>query len=161
MDIRANKKMLVLRYSPYKKYDFIHEHEKIIDKYGCVWLLKLGKPVPDIALKEILEGDSGLILKAPKKDGGSYYYCHMLSAQNTNVKREMRYPDYYNELMNELYWYSFTGTWIKIKKFILLEPDEIKHLKLVSNNKDLVEVLGQTRTTMLYAYSDNDLILKN
>lgn len=35
--------MLLLRYSSYKKYDFIREHNSIIKNKGSVWMLKVGK----------------------------------------------------------------------------------------------------------------------
>lgn len=153
MKADEKKKILVLRFSDYKKYDFIQEHRNIIEREGATWFLKLGKPVPQKTLEEILAGSKGLILKAPKVQGGKYFYCKMLDAQNTKPNSVMVYPDYYHELMEDMFWFSFEGTWIKVDGFRELKDDEISKLRLVSNDRLLSEVLQQTRTTMLYAYS--------
>ena len=147
------KKMLVLRFSNYKKYDFLQEHKNVINRDGATWFLKLGKPVPQKSLEEILAGSKSLILKSPKVQGDKYYYCKMLDARNTKPDSTMAYPDYYHELMDDMFWFSFEGTWIKVNGFQELKDDEISKLRLVSNNRLLSEVLQQTRTTMLYAYS--------
>ena len=153
MNPDEKKKLLVLRFNNYKNNDFIVEHKKIIDKNGAVWLLKLGKPVPKKALEEILLNTGGLILKAPKARGGNFYYCKMLDARNSRPDSNMKFPEYYKEMMDDLFWFSFEGTWIKINGFRELNDSEILKLKLIRNNRLLPEVLMQTRTTMLYAYS--------
>lgn len=153
MNSDEKKKLLVLRFNDYKRNDFIREHKKIIEKNGAVWFLKLGKPVPPKALEEILLGTGGLILKAPKACGGKFYYCKMLDARNSRPNDDMVYPEYYREMMDELFWFSFDGTWIKVDGFRELNDSEISKLKLMSNDRLLSEVLMQTRTTMLYAYS--------
>lgn len=153
MNSDEKKKLLVLRFNDYKNNDFILEHRRIVEKNGAVWFLKLGKPVPRKALEDILLGTGGLILKAPKARGGKFYYCKMLDARNSKPDSDMIYPEYYKEMMDDLFWFSFEGTWIKINGFRELNDSEILKLKLIRNNRLLPEVLMQTRTTMLYAYS--------
>lgn len=157
MKIKAGEKLLVLRFNNYKDYDFIEEHKRIIGTDGIVWILKLGKPVPDKTLNNILLGSAGLILKAPKSLGGKYYYCQMLDAQNMKPKDGMNYPAYYKELLEDMFWHSMDGTWIKVNEFIELNEEVISGLKLVSNDHRLDDVLSMTRTTMLYAYSERTI----
>lgn len=157
MDIKAKEKLLVLRFSTYKDFDFIEEHRQIINNNGAVWMLKLGKPVPDRTLREILLGSAGLILKAPKSIGGKYYYCQMLDAQNMKPNNEMKFPEYYKKLLEDMFWLSMDGTWIKVNNFIELEKEVIPSFKLMSNDRPLDDVLSQTRTTMLYAYSERTI----
>lgn len=159
MNIKARERILVLRFSTYKGYDFIEEHRNIINHNGAVWMLKLGKPVPSRTLNSILSESAGLILKAPKSVGGKYYYCQMLDAQNRKPNDEMRYPDYYKQLLDDMYWLSMDGTWIKVNKFIELDEGTIASFKLISNDRLLDDVLSQTRTTMLYAYSERTIVI--
>lgn len=161
MNIVAKEKLLVLRFSIYKKYDFIYEHELIIQREGAVWLLKLGKKVTNRALEDIMNSSCGLILKAPKAYGGKLYYCRMLDAKNMTPTEDMLYPQYYNELVQDMFWFSLDGTWIKVDSFVELDENTVSKLRLVSNDKPLEEVFMQTRTTTLYAYSTEDIILGN
>lgn len=157
MIIHANEKLLVLRFSTYKKYDFIEEHRKIIDATGSVWILKIGRKVPNKTLAEIQSKSAGLILKAPKVAGGKYYYCKMINSLNSKPTDEMEFPSYYRQLMKDMYWFSMDGTWIKVAEFVELTNEEVAELKLLSNNRSLDEVFTETRTTMLYAYTSKDI----
>lgn len=159
MNIKAREKLLVLRFSTYKDYNFIEEHRRVIKDNGAVWILKLGKPVPAKTLCNILLESAGLILKAPKSIGGKYYYCQMLDAQNRKPTDEMKYPSYYEQLLADMYRLSMDGTWIKVNKFIELDKKSISSFKLISNDHQLDEVLSQTRTTMLYAYSERTITI--
>ena len=48
-----NKKVIVLRINCYRDYDFIAEHNKIVDKQGGVWLLKIGRKIPERRLEDL------------------------------------------------------------------------------------------------------------
>ena len=74
--------MLVIRFLTVRRVDFISEHQKIIQKNGSVWMLKTGKQILDVSLKEVLDSGGNLILKAPKAEGGELFYgvfCWFLS----------------------------------------------------------------------------------
>lgn len=161
MKICANEKLLVLRFSTYKNYDFIEEHRKVINTVGSVWMLKIGKPVPNNTLAEIQSSSAGLILKAPKAAGGKYYYSKMIDSFNSMPTDGMEFPRYYEQLMEDMYWLSMDGTWIRVDEFVELTKEEVLELKLLSNNRPLDEVLSQTRTTMLYAYASADILRDN
>ena len=155
--VKARERLLVLRFCNYKKHDFLSEHRAFLEKEGVSWFLKLGKLVPQRVLDEILAGSKGLILKAPKAVGGMYYYCSIIDAKNAFPDSKMNYPDYYKKLIAEMDWFSLEGTWFCVNSFIEMNSTEVSKLRLINNDRPLDEVLSQARTTMLHAYSIEDI----
>lgn len=151
--IKKNSRMLLLRYSNYRKNDFIQEHISCINKDGHVWMLKTGKHLQLEKVRTVLGDDGFLILRAPKSAGGEYYFAHVIDIFNGEVKKEMIFPEYYKDLiMDDKFWMvdSLDGTWFKIDRIEKLPEEGVEKLRLISNGKTVEEVLNRTRSATLY-----------
>jgi|GEM_PF-2017642 hypothetical protein len=164
MKISKGKEILVLRFNNYKSWNFIEEHQKLIEANGDVWILKGGRPITATRINEIMEDGVGfLVLKEPKKDGGNYYIASIDKIVTDDPTPGMKYPSYYNDMLYDydcLAIESLYGTWIHIKEIVPLSNEVIKHLHLLSNNKLLDPVLSSTRSSMLFAMPDIELSIK-
>lgn len=162
MIITQKKKMLLLRFSNYKHFDFVSEHKKVLSENGYVWMLKIGKRIPDKRLTEVFNEPSALILKAPKDAGGKYYVAVVERTVNSSPTDGMVYPAYYNELIDdENMWIadSLDGTWFCIVSMEQLPDEMVSHLRLSSNDKAVEDVLSKTRSATVYVYSEDDIEL--
>lgn len=160
MILKAEKTSLLLRINNYKNKDFIEEHNKIIQKYGYVWMLKAGRKLVQSKLDTVMNDSAVLILKAPKKTGGGYFYTSINEYCIGKERPDMIYPDYYKELIDdEVYWQveSLDGTWLKIGEIKSLPEEKVSKLKLLSNGKLVCDVVGTTMSATLYVKSDVDL----
>lgn len=156
MIIQKNKKILVLRYNEYKNYDFIKEHMKILKNQGCVWMLKLGRQIPDQSLRSVIEESGVVIFKSPKKAGNRYFIAQFNEFCNGRMENSEFYPNYYHEMRKENYEVSLNGTWLRVIDIAEAPMEVIEQLRLVKNQKKLIDVVGVTRTSMLYVTSSND-----
>lgn len=143
----------------FQKYDFVTEHKKIIDENNYVWMLKLGKKISIKKLDEVLNSDGGIVLKFDEKHGGAFYYCHICDYVVGKPTAEMIYPTYYSEMIDDYksknYYfedYSLEGTWFKMDSFVELKRSDVEKLHLVLNDKSVLKVLGETRTTVMYIF---------
>ena len=145
--------MLLLRYSSYKKYDFIREHINIIENKGSVWMLKVGKNVPEKKLQKMYENGGTLYLRSPKIEGEKIYKATIKAYHLGEPKRNMIFPNYYDEMLNdEALWLidSLSGTWFEVVAIKEISQAQAERLKLASNGKRAVDVLSCTRSSMLY-----------
>ena len=162
MQIKANQKMLLLRYSNYKKYNFIEEHVKTLAEKGTVWMLKIGKNIPENKLKDIYDEGGVLVLRSPKADGSKYYKIEVRSCLNGDPNCEMVYPDYYEDMLDdEDMWGMDTmdGTWFEVSSIKELPDGASSHFWLISNGKKVEDVLSSTRSSMIYIKSDKDIVI--
>lgn len=162
MLMRANKRMMVLRVNQYKSYDIIKEHNKISAEIGYVWILKMGKPIPEKAIDDVIDDSGILILKMPKSKGGDFYYTKLTESCNGNPKPDYVYPPYYNEMVetpNFDHDYSLSGTWLRVSKIKELPLETVKKLVLVNTGNSLIDVVNSTRTSFMYVRCDEDIIL--
>lgn len=146
------KQLLVIRFLTFGKYDFVNEHQNLLKEQGAVWVLKTGKNIPDKALEEIAANGGQVIFKAPKATGGKYYYGHFVEYRQGLPEKNMAYPDYYHLLPDGYDRAALDGTWLKIDSLLALEESKVEKLLLSSNGKKVSEVIGQTRTSVMYAY---------
>lgn len=162
MRIRAEEKMLLMRFANYKKHSFVDEHNSIVADDGSAWMLKLGRRVPTEKLDELFKADESLLLlKAPKDSGGGYYSTKVLQAFNGSPQKNMRYPKYYDEIMKDEELPvipSLEGTWFRITKITALPDETVSSLKVCSNKKPVVDVLASTRSSTVYVYSELAMI---
>ena len=93
--------MLLLRYSSYKKYDFIREHNSIIKNKGSVWMLKVGKCIPENKLQKMYEYGGVMYLRSPKIEGEKFYKAIIKAYYSSEPKRNMILLKYYNEMLND------------------------------------------------------------
>ena len=160
MLIEKDKKQLLLRFTNYKRFDFVSEHSRIISDKGCTWMLKTGKQIPDDRLNELFGKPNTMILKAPKKVGGKYYIAFVEQAYNGQPAVGMNYPSYYDELVEDNSMWavdSLQGTWFCLTRVEELSADKVSHLRLVSNQRQVDEVLNSTMSAVVYVYSDCDI----
>lgn len=157
MFIIKEKNMLLLRYSNYKSFNFLKEHEDVLKKNKCFWMMKVGKNIPEKKLEALYKQGGTLILRSPKSAGGKYYALNVEGCFIGEATENMTFPEYYCEMLkDENFWQleSLNGTWFKINKIDLIADKYIPHFYLISNGKKAEEVLSRTRSSMLYIKSD-------
>lgn len=162
MFVEANNKMMVLRVNQYKDYDIIKEHNKIVALDGCVWILKMGKPIPEKAIQSVIDESGVLILKMPKAQGGKFYYTELIECHNGEPEKRYTYPTYYKEMTetpNYDHDYSLCGSWMKITKIRELSEDKANNLVLVNTGNSLVDVVNTTRTSFMYVRCEENIEL--
>lgn len=162
MFMKANKKMMVLRVNQYKSYDVINEHNKILAEKGYVWILKMGKPIPEKAIKGVIDESGILILKMPKSNGGDFYYAKLIECHNGDPEIDYIYPSYYNEMVetpNYDHDYSLCGSWLKISEIKELPLEAVKRLVLINTGNSLIDVVNSTRTSFMYVRCEEDINL--
>ena len=140
MKINKGTPCLFLRISDFKKYNFLEEHKKILDKEGFVWLLKFGKNVKPDYLKELKNNKGGLILKSSPKNGNQFYYCLF---DKTEVDDSLKFPNYYNEVFEHENYYLEdlvkTQSWFRITKMFPIDDNLLKNIETCSSHKLLKE----------------------
>lgn len=153
--ITANEKRLLLRFSDYKSHSFIDEHQNLINEIGEVWMLKMGRRIPNDRLAELFSNGGQLLLKASKHSGGRYYCASVIAARNGTPTAAMIYPQYYSEMLKDENLFcnrSLEGTWFCVENISELPLSIVEKLRLVSNDKMVEDVLGQTRSSVVYVY---------
>lgn len=151
-------KHILIRYSNYKKYDFIEEHLKIIGEYGYTWLMKSGRKINPQFIANVKAGKGGLILKSPIKAGNSFYYCELVRSLADNIDY---YPEYYVEFMKEngISNVAEAGTWFKIKSIQKLDDQYIDDFLLLKNQKKIKDVISKTRTAVMFIENQQEIPL--
>lgn len=157
MIIRKGSQLLVLRYKSYKNHSFIKEHTALISKYGGVWMLKIGKTIPAASLEKTVDSNGVLILRSPKSEGGQLYICTCQNTYSGKPKADFWFPSYYNEMLQEYYWLPKEGSWFFVTSINPLEQKYYDSLRLIKNEKPLIQVLNETRTVCLYVMNSVEL----
>ena len=102
MNIKKNTPCLFLRIPAYtRSLDVVGKHVEKFNKENDLWILKMGKKPDEKYLKEIIEKDGGLIIKSQSKFNNKYYFCKLESINPLN-SINMSYPDYYNEIFDNM-----------------------------------------------------------
>ena len=157
MDILAEKRMMVIRYTPFKKFDFIEEHAKLIAQQQSVWMLKIGRKIPETAITKIIDEGGNVVLKAPKSAGGDFYLAHCCASHQGRRLKNMVFPEYYLFIDGDFDRDPLDGTWLKIDRLESLSEHYSDRLYLCSNGKKLNDIISTTRTSVLYVYySENE-----
>lgn len=154
MVIPEKKLILVLRYNEFRQYSFISEHESIINKNGCVWMMKFGRSIPDKSIKNVIDESGLIILKEPKKSGGKYFCAHVCEYRNVNTCRTDSSPHYYYELLSSMEDNNEIRTWLRIDELCEIDQDIVDEFYLTSNGRKLKDVIGETRTSAMYVQCD-------
>lgn len=157
MIIKKDERLLVLRIGEYKKYSFIDEHANVIRKHGFVWMLKLGKAIPNGALDNTIGINSVVLLREPKRVGGKLFLCKCTEYRNGEVLPNYLFPTYYEEMFSEYYWLSSSGTWLCLTSIIPLDEEYYDTLVMAQSGKPLIQVLNETRTSMMYVKNTIDI----
>lgn len=161
MKIPANKCIMTIRYTQYRNIDFITEHKKLVDRFGSVWMLKVGRKIPIVSLEEVARESGIIILKAPKVAGGQFYIAPLISYHNGMPLKDFNYPEYYEDMIDSQKEYEITldGTWLEIGIISPLPADALNSMLMKKSGKKLLDVIGSTRTSIMYAVCESELVL--
>lgn len=160
MKIKRETPVLFVRISDYKKYNYVEEHKKVLDKNGYVWLLKIGKKSNENFVKKVLENGGGLIIKSTAKHGHNFYYCTFTT---NKVDDSLLYPDYYNEIFDDEYYdleeLKKSCSWFKIEKMVPLSEEQVKKFVVIKTRRNLLECGTMFRVNQMYLEADEDIII--
>jgi len=159
--INEDTKMLLFRYNNYKKTDFIEEHKKILKKNGYVWMLKVGKKASKEKLDKILGEGGWMVLRAPKADGSISYIARFSDYLETQPPKAV-FPAYYESFLNGEDSYEFdlsSEQWFKIEEIQELAGEDASNLVLEKTGKTVEDVIGTTRTAVMYITNKKDIIV--
>ncbi len=159
MIIEKDQKLLVLRIGEYKNYNFVKEHNSIIQERGLVWMLKLGKTIPQNALDGTIGKNGVVILREPKRAGGGLLLCKCIEYRNDDLLPSSLFPMYYKEMLSEYYWLSSFGTWLCLTSIVPLGEKYYDSLLLAKNDKPLSQVLSETRTSFMYVRNTAEILV--
>ena len=152
MNIKNNQKFLFLRTSNFNNFDFIEEHNKIIKNNGYVWILKTGRKIDPNYLRELINEDSGIIIKKSSRTDDRLFYCKLESIDydNSNV-----FPDYYFDYLtyngfriNDIN--RNNSCWFKISNISLIPNDIAEKLVVSKNNNKLKNAATNSRTPYIF-----------
>ena len=143
---------VVIRIKDFCEYDFIEEHKKVIDKYGYVWILKIGKSIGIKAFDTISENNK-LLLKESKHKGGKCFLCNAVDTRDGKAEDIDRFPLYYYDI--EQSGVSLIGSWIKVNSISELSEEEKNRLVLEKSGKNMEEVFASTMSPLLYVKDVN------
>lgn len=140
---------IVLRFQRYvhyegRKLDVIQEHNDIFDRDGQVTLAKFGRnPAASKVERLRLQIERGqrtnLFLVCRDKKEFQGFSCTIATLSTTEATAEC--PEYYNDVELD------PGLWITLDSAI--KPASLKGLRLVLNQKPLLDVLAECRTSMM------------
>lgn len=156
MVISAGTEMMLFRFSNYKRYKFIEEHEKIIKGKGYVWMLKNGKRSSIQKIKDVQDQGGWLILRSPKADGGVGFLAHFTEISENDPKDAV-VPTYYSELLNDENLdmnYGGKHQWFKIDSIKHLNSEISENLILNTSGNRVADVIDTTRTAVMFVHND-------
>lgn len=156
--IKAGSRIMVMRYNSVSGVDFVKAHNDVTATQGACWMLKLGHKIPSSSLNQTIDAGGALILRTPKKEGDKYFLCRLLGYHQGSPTDEMKYPTYYEQIFQGDP-QAKDGSWIRIGEINQLNCDVARGLKLLKNDKPLHQALAETRTVVLYVYSDSEIVL--
>ena len=160
--ITANTLILVMRVNDYKAHQFIKEHDRVMKDVGYVWVLKAGKRIPELKMKDVLKDGGHVIFRGSKASGGKYYYAHVEEVKYGIPDASMIFPDYYRLMVSDPSLWTFDsldGTWLKLTSLQEMRSELIQNIKLISNGKNVDEAMKSSMTSFVYAKSTQDLVV--
>ena len=150
MIIPIGTRMLLFRFNNYKNYAFIDEHTRIIKHSGYVWLMKAGRRTNTDKLRAVLDDGGYLVLKAPIKAGGDYYLCRFEDLKENEPDDFDHVPSYYHELIDVIDYSEKSCQFFKVTWIIPLPADQVDSLILQSKEKQVAEIIKETRTAVMF-----------
>ena len=160
--IKKNTAMLLFRFRNYKQNDFIKEHLDILSTKGYVWMLKIGKKTSEEKLHQILDEGGWMVLRSPKSNGSKMYIAQYTEFQ-CEEPRDMTYPSYYAELLNqednyEYYSENTVFQWFRINQIVSLPGDISKYFVLAKTATPVNDVISTTRTAVMFIMNDEEVV---
>lgn len=148
--IAKGTKMLLFRFSNYKKLKFIEEHDCIIHKYQYAWMMKMGKRTSLSKIEEILRNGGYMVLKSPVADGNLFYLARFVEFKEEMPEDTEHMPQYYSEIIEDDNFWDAPMQFFKIVDMVPLEHSYVAQLVLEKNKKRVIEVVNETRTAVMY-----------
>ncbi len=162
MLIDVNTEMLLFRFSNYGKHSFINEHRNVLNENGYVWMLKLGKRSSVEKIKAIIKNGGWLVLRSPKADG-SISYLAKFSEISEEEPFDPIYPEYYDEILDaedeDFYNPTAVYQWFKLERIEELSEDAAESLVVSKTGKKVNEVIGTTRTAVMFIQNGKQIKL--
>lgn len=158
--IEKNTPMLLFRFNNYSNCSFIKEHKKILESKKYVWMMKVGRLCKQSRLDNVTQNGGYIILKAPIKDGGSYYIGKYTEVLDSFPDKDQCMPSYYKNMKASGDLIGLEIQSFKIVSIIELNSDEVKKLALSINDRKVLEVIYETRTAVMFVYNTENLCVE-
>ena len=158
MIIEADKRLLLFRFSNYRRTDFLKEHSEIIDKFGYTWMLKAGKRSSNQKISGVMADGGILILRSPTGDGGKFYAAACSEFTEQSPDDGEPFPAYYTDYIRDLYDIP-SFQWFKVKKLYAIADDQLDKIVLHLTREKIVDVLKTTRTAVMFVDSTDTIEL--
>lgn len=159
MIIPQDAKMMLFRFSNYKKHAFIDEHIKVINDTGYVWMMKVGKRTSLEKINSVLDSGGFLVLKAPVKNGGNYYICHFTEIKENEISELNHVPSYYKDYINDGDFCDRYFQLFKVKWIVPLPDEYADSLALQLNGNPVSETIKETRTAVMFIYNKRSITI--
>jgi hypothetical protein len=143
--------ILVLRVNNFQNFNFIEEHSKVLCYNNSVWMLKVGRPLAHKSIEMVKDKGGILIIKEPKKTGGTYYACHIEEIHNGMNSNKYVYPNYYAILESE--GFILSGTWLNITGMLPIPETLLRNFELSNGRKKMADIVNSTQSPILYVQS--------
>lgn len=148
--IASHTLMLLFRFSNYKKYNFIEEHNVLLKEKGYVWMMKMGKKTSINRLSKIKAQGGYIVLKSPVADGNKYYIGKFEDFRDEMPNDKAHMPKYYSEIVDDFMFYDLPTQYFKLTNLQPLAENAENILHLEKNGKKVVDVINETRTAVMY-----------
>lgn len=132
--------------------DAIARHQEVLQQYGSVWFGKLGTPIGKKAIKttnEQIEQNipSFLYLVKGNRKRSVFYQARMLacSAEFPQQERNLIPPYYFEKDI-----VPHMKSWVKIADIRLMEPTEVKRIRVKSSVLRIEETLFLSSAGLFY-----------
>lgn len=156
-----NKNVIVLRVNSYKGYDFVEEHNRVIADEK-VWVLKLGKLIPEWRLIKIKEERGFVVFRTDKKHGSRFYIAKLVDYRVGEPNDQMIYPKYYSEMIDDLSYsmdISDSGTWLQVERIYEMSSEQINALVMNNSNEKVSTLFERCSSSFVYAHFEKEDIL--
>ncbi|SEG36549.1 hypothetical protein SAMN04487934_11819 [Eubacterium ruminantium] len=152
--------MLLFRFNNYLEYSFIEEHKKILENEEYVWVMKVGRLCKQSRLDNITHNGGYIILKAPKNDGNRYYIGKYTEVLNSFPDNEQFMPEYYKSMKENGDLIGLEIQCFKVCCIKELDNEVLNKIVLSVNDRNVSDVISQTRTAVMFVYNTEDLCIE-
>lgn len=154
-------KMLLFRYSNFKKYKFIDEHQRIIEMSKYVWMMKLGKKTSSTKIREIIDCGGYIVFKAPVADGEIFFIGKFSEFCEDMPEDTLHMPEYYSEIADDENFGYAPTQFFKLHSISPLADKHVAKLRLEKNKKRLLDVIGTTRTAVMFIENEEEINIES